>query len=154
MQKGFDNLALFQTCSGLKLNKSKTKIFYLGNTNHKPSFNDIEITNNFKALGIYFSKDIEKITEINLDERYKKFKNILNMWRQRDLSLKGKITILKSLAIPQLTYVTNVLYVPDKFIAIKYKQKYNCSFGTETTQNKKLNYDWRHFPRRTENATF
>ena len=38
------------------------------------------------------------------------------MWSQRDLSLKGKITILKSLALPQLIYVTNVIYVPDSFI--------------------------------------
>ena len=56
------------------------------------------------------------MVEINLEERFKKFKNILNMWEQRDLSLKGKITILKSLAMTQLIYVTNVLYVPNTFI--------------------------------------
>ena len=38
------------------------------------------------------------------------------MWKARDLSLKGKITILKSLALPQLTYITNVMHVSNDFV--------------------------------------
>ena len=53
----------------------------------------------------------------NLEERYTRFRTVLNILSQRDLSLKGKITILKSLAVPQLLYVTNVLHVSDKVLA-------------------------------------
>ena len=52
----------------------------------------------------------------NLEERYVRFKNILNIWYARDLSLKGKITILKSVAIPQLMYSASAVYVPDDYI--------------------------------------
>ena len=38
------------------------------------------------------------------------------MWRQRDLSLIGKITILKSLAFSQIIYQCGVLTSPQKFI--------------------------------------
>ena len=40
----------------------------------------------------------------------------MGIWNTRDLSLKGKITVLKSQAIPQLLYATSVLHVPDDFI--------------------------------------
>ena len=39
------------------------------------------------------------------------------MWSQRDLTLKGKIVILKTLAIPHLLYACSVLHVSDAFIA-------------------------------------
>ena len=57
----FELLAEFHKHSGLiyKLNKSKTKIFHLGNTNHRP--NDLigccEANVSFQCLGIYFMKD-------------------------------------------------------------------------------------------------
>ena len=91
---------------------------YLGNTNHWPhTVNGVKVVKGtFKALGIYFGKDREETTNKNLEERYIKFKNVLTIWSQRGLSLKGKIVILKSLAIPQLTYATSVMYVPSAFI--------------------------------------
>lgn len=107
----------FSKCSGLKLNKTKTEIFYLGNTNHKPNTYGLSLAGDtFKSLGIYFSKDDLKVQNLNFEEKFLKFKHILNLWMQRDLSLKGKITILKTLAIPQLLYACSVLYVPDEFI--------------------------------------
>ena len=115
LSHAFEMLENFHVCSGLKINKTKTEIFYLGNTNHRPGDINYPCTN-FKALGIHFYKNSDEMVKTNLDERYKRLKNILNLWSQRDLSLKGKITILKSLALPQLTYVTNVIYVPNSFI--------------------------------------
>ena len=38
------------------------------------------------------------------------------MWCQRDLSIKGKITVLKSLALSQLLYITSEIYAPEDFI--------------------------------------
>ena len=93
----------FAICSGLKLNKTKTEIFYLGNTNHRPNVdvNDTyKVSTSFKLLGIHFGVDQNNISQ-NLEERYKCFKTILNIWSQRDLSIKGKITIIKSFTISQ-----------------------------------------------------
>ena len=67
------------TCSaGLKLNKAKTKIFYLGNTNHKP-IEDLIPCTGFKSLGIYFDADYSSMVINNLDEKYKKFQNNKHM---------------------------------------------------------------------------
>ena len=87
----FSILDKFHTCSGLKLNKTKTTLFNLGNTNHRPSQQDRNFVTEFKALGIYFMKNTEEMSAFNLKERFRKFQNILNMWRQRDLSLNGKL---------------------------------------------------------------
>ena len=114
LQNAFRILDNFSTCSGLKLNKSKTEIFYLGNTNHRPT--DALTTSKFKALGVTFTKNTNEMAHYNVEERFKKFKSVLHLWSQRDLSLKGKITILKSLALPQLTYITNTMYVTNDFV--------------------------------------
>ena len=50
----FSLLDKFHTCSGLKLNKTKTEIFYLGNTNHRPTSGELRTTKMFKISGIQF----------------------------------------------------------------------------------------------------
>ena len=70
----------------------------------------------FKALGIWFSKDFDEMIRLNYEERLKHFTTVLNIWRQRDLSIKGKITILKTLAMPVMSYVCKMLFVPDVII--------------------------------------
>jgi hypothetical protein len=135
-------LDMFHKCSGLKLNKSKTEIFYLGNTNHRPNetIHGVKIAKEwFKALGIYFCKDSNEMAKKNLEERYIRFKNIIRIWKTRDLSLKGKITILKSLAIPQLLYTTSVIYVPDAFI--------------EKVDNDIVNFVWNNKPPKVKTST-
>ena len=128
-----DLLERFSVCSGLKLNMSKTKIFCLGNTNHRPTLHskyEILKTSSFKALGVHFCYNTDEMSRINLDERLEKFINILNIWKQRDLSLKGKITILKSLALPQLTYVSSVLPV-SQHLQNQLIKKCKTFFGVE-----------------------
>lgn len=38
------------------------------------------------------------------------------MWSQRDLSIKGKITVIKSLTFPQILYISANLAVPEWFV--------------------------------------
>jgi len=45
-------------------------------------------------------------------------KRLLNLWYPRNLTPHGRITILKSLAISNLTYNPSVLAFPTKFIAV------------------------------------
>ena len=119
LEYALNTLDKFYECTGLKLNRSKTEIFYLGNTNHRPMDNiyGIVVTKDmFKALGVYFCKNREEMVKVNLDKRLCNFKNALNMWSQRDLTMKGKIVILKTLAIPQLLYTTSVIYTPGAFV--------------------------------------
>ena len=69
-----------------------------------------------KVLGIWIAKNTDEITRINLDEHIEKLNILLSMWSQRNLSIKGKITILKAKALPLITYVCNFIFVCGDFI--------------------------------------
>ena len=66
----------------------------------------------FKTLGIWFSNDKNEIVDLNFKLRLDKMKTLLNIWNSRNLSLKGRITILKSLILPQILFLFNLIYVP------------------------------------------
>ena len=38
---------------------------------------------------------------------------IINILRSRNLSLKGKITIIKTLIVPQINFLFSVIFIPD-----------------------------------------
>ena len=42
----------------------------------------------------------------------KKIQNILKIWRMRDLTLEGKVTIFKSLAISKIVHLALVINIP------------------------------------------
>ena len=110
----------FEACSGLKINLNKTEIIPIGKVKQKniqlPSeIEQIKIKNGpFKALGIWFSDNQLQSEELNLVERLKKMQTLINIWKQRNLSLKGKVTIIRSLILPQIQFLFNMLYIPKK----------------------------------------
>ena len=66
-----------------------------------------------KCLGIWCGPDIEGAINFNFKEKIKKMKTLLNMWSQRQLSLKGKIAVLRTVILPQILYVASTLYTPE-----------------------------------------
>jgi hypothetical protein len=54
----------------------------------------------------------EDLIKLNYDEKKVKIKNIFQSWSKRSLTLFGKVTIIKSLIVPQLTYLLSVLPNP------------------------------------------
>jgi hypothetical protein len=57
---------------------------------------------NFKVLGIDFSLDLNCITDVNFTKTIKEVKVLLRSWQHRKLTLLGKITVIKTLALPKL----------------------------------------------------
>ena len=51
-----------------------------------------------------------------IEEKIQKMKTLLNMWKMRNLSIKGKITMLRSKALPVLLYTAAILYMTDEEI--------------------------------------
>ena len=120
----------YQTISGLKVNYDKTEILRIGSirkTNaklysQKPlHWSDGPIT----ILGIEFSTDIEEIFKSNYKKVIIKMENLVKLWRMRDLTLYGKNTVLKSLIISQLIYVSSVLPFPATQDMEKIKELFN-----------------------------
>ena len=54
----------------------------------------------------------------NFLPRLKSIDNVLNIWHARGLSLKGKVTILKSLVLPKLLYPMSVLPIPSDIVKL------------------------------------
>ena len=118
-------LTLFEQYAGLKLNKTKTEAMWLGKDRNNPQTPlGIKWVKDVHSLGIFFSYNTDSVVQKNFDDRAKEFKRILDMWLQRDLSLIGKITILKSLAFSKIIYQCGVMNYTtefkDKIIDITY----------------------------------
>ena len=66
----------FYRYAGLRLNKEKTDIIWLGKNNRQGKINDINIINKpAKSLGIWLCMDPAEVIKINLDERIEKCVN-------------------------------------------------------------------------------
>ena len=75
------------------------------NLNEKPIY----------ALGIYFSYNDKLATEKNFYDKLVSLNKILNIWSSRDISIYGKINIVKTLVMSKLTFVCSVLDTPNGF---------------------------------------
>ena len=117
LQNTFDLLKAFESYAGLRLNKAKTEAMWVGkNINNCQTPLNIKWVKQVHSLGIYYSYEGDYVMQKNFMDRAKEFKQILDMWRQRDLSLIGKITILKSLAFSKIIYQCGVLTIPPKYV--------------------------------------
>ena len=107
----------FFQVSGLKINKDKTQIMKLGSTSQgNVDMNSVTTLGKMvpfvKVLGVYFSLDIDAQEEMNYKEILSKIKRLLGWWKQRDLTLFGKIQLVKVFAISKLLYVSSIMSVP------------------------------------------
>ena len=62
-----------------------------------------------KSLGLWISTDRELSASLSYNEKLEKVKEILRCWNYRRLTLIGKITVIKSLAVSQLVYLLSPL---------------------------------------------
>ena len=110
----FDNFSLF---SGLKVNRSKCEIAGIGTKKGVKvalcGMSSINLKYDLiKILGVCYSYNKEIENEKNFMNHIKKIQNILKIWRMRDLTLKGKVTIFKSLAISKTVHLALVTNIP------------------------------------------
>ncbi len=116
--QSFIQIELFSQFSGLVLNKHKTEAIWLGcwkfrrkeilniNWNTFPN-------NKVKVLGItmYSDRRLEEVEE-NWKSRISKCENIIKSWSYRNLSLIGKIVLVKSLLASQFVYLMQCMFLP------------------------------------------
>ena len=125
-------LKLFGEVSGLELNVNKSKIMWIGTDRHKRgSVCNIPAVNKVKTLGMWFSST-ECCNEQNLNPVIDQIKHTINRWSQRDVSLKGRITVSKSLLVSKLSYVMSCSMIPEAKL--------------KSIQSLIMNYLWRGRP--------
>jgi hypothetical protein len=132
----FTNLKDYGNISGLKLNINKTEIMIIGDSTDQdiPNRYRKHIKNEVKYLGCKIKHSYKDTTETNIKEAQSKIENLINKWSHRKISLSGKIAIIKSILIPQLTYILTNMKSPDKITTQEINKKlyeFLYSGGTE-----------------------
>ena len=69
---------------------------------------------NFTILGIHFNSKLENMEEINFDQKIGTLERDIQNWAKRNLTVLGKITVIKSLLLPKLTHLFLALPTPSK----------------------------------------
>ena len=105
-------LQAFYEISGLKISLTKTKAVWFGLDCKKklPICPDLRLDwdNSFKLLGDIFNNNLEGM-EINFDLKIKEIKKLLHNWINRNMSVYGKVVIIKSLALSKLSHLAMIL---------------------------------------------
>lgn len=115
LQHSFTILDKFHTCSGLKLNYTKTEILPLGNVKNLNEVK-VKIVRKTKSLGIWYFNNITDIEEENHNQKIKELERTLNQWRRRKLTLIGRTTVIKTLIVPKINHVVANLNTPLWFV--------------------------------------
>ena len=59
----------------------------------------------FQVLGVKFSTDTTQISSIKFEGKISEIRKILNNWGRRQITPRGKITVVKTLVLPKLTHL-------------------------------------------------
>ena len=118
LQHLLNTLEIFGSLSGLKINKTKTKMIWIG----KKRLSRIKLksdsqldwgTNEFKLLGLEFNVNIENMPVMNYSKALLKVDETIAAWKKRHLTPIGKITVIKSLILSQLNHLFMTIPMPN-----------------------------------------
>ena len=129
--------------SGLKINVDKTRALWIGS-----SCGSMETVCNeyaldwsqepLKILGVTFAPLVFNIWDLNSVEILSKVKNILNQWSKRKLSLFGRVTIIKSLAVSKFVHLfISLPALPNELIKELEKLFYNFLWNSGPVRKKR-----------------
>ena len=102
----------FSKNAGLKLNLKKTKGIWLGNFKNlglRVKDNIIWTGNPVKCLGVYIGHNSEKCYNKNWIRKFEGIEKLLTLWSKRNLSLFGKITVIKTYALSKIVFPATML---------------------------------------------
>ncbi len=118
MKHAIDTVNDFSKVAGPKLNKDKTEGILLGPLkNTIRDFETIQFTNNaVRVLGIYLGHDKNECENKNWHEKINKMNKVFERWKNRHLTLFGKVLIIKSLAASKLVHTLSILHTPDHIL--------------------------------------
>ena len=114
----------FELVSGSKLNKHKTKGLVVNPENNQRNVGGIVLTTGPEmVLGVPLGKSK------HCDEFWKKLieklKSKLNVWNMRDLSIEGKIHVVKSLGLSTMLYAIEMKEIKSSFVSEVIKLLWN-----------------------------
>ena len=91
------------------------------------------------ALGTHFSFDEKLSDQRNFLDKLAKLQKTLNFWSQRDISVYGRINIVKTLALSKVIFICSSLETPPYFV--------------EEVNRKIFDFVWNHKPAKIKKST-
>ena len=114
MRKLFQELGWFAKFSGLSPNLEKTQAMWIGNCYKDADIFErnvsLQWSRTLKILGITFDNNLSEMAGI-YKERVNEIKKEMAKWMMRNISLMGKVTIIKSLLVSKISYL--FMTIPD-----------------------------------------
>ena len=110
----------FSSLSGTILNMSKCEGLWLGTFKERQEgcrlFNIKWPTAPIRCLGIYIGHNKKENEILNWYEKLEQIENSISEWKKRKLTIFGKITVIKTIAIPKILFSASVLPLPDDVV--------------------------------------
>ena len=108
----FEIYALYERASGARINTTKSKGLWLGPWRHRtdPTVQLRWSSSYLLVLGTFLGPD--NLEEQNFRPRIESMTKVLDSWRQRQLSFRGKSLVVNALGLSGLWYTVSVL--PDR----------------------------------------
>ena len=119
LRNTLEMLYTFYNMSRLKINIEKTKAIWIGalSNSERKMCGDFQLDwtqGPFKILGVNFATEVYNIWDLNTNDILTKVKCVLKQWTKRKITLIGKITIIKSLALSKFVHLFISLPDPPK----------------------------------------
>ena len=91
-----------------------------------------------KVLGVYFANNESTAFQENFGNKLKQVVAIISGWKRRNLTIKGKVIVIKSLLLLKFTHLFTALPAPPKrFIDELKRVMFNFVWGEKTDRIKR-----------------
>ena len=109
-------LDMFGKVAGPKINKEKTAMLWVGKKENRWNLSDMELTweeDVIRYLGFYITGSSPIACKANWENKLDKMQRLLDNWRKRNLTIFGRVTVLKTLALSQIIHLLMFHTVPN-----------------------------------------
>lgn len=108
-------MTVFSSWSGLTVNRDKSKI--ISPTllrENATTYMDFPVVSKTKILGIWIDVDRTEDAsyQMNFREPLNRIRNVCEAWNNRNITIKGKVTIANSVLISILQYPCSIIHTP------------------------------------------
>lgn len=110
--KAMDIIEKYCKGSGAKINKQKTVIMSIGKIEKIQKFYPFKEQESLKILGVRIGKNEKMVRDLMWEEVVGEMERVLNYWKQRDLTLRGKVLVINALMLAKMWYVLGVIPMP------------------------------------------
>ena len=134
--KMFEITTLFQSMSGLKLNKGKCDMMWIGAWDcRQHASNDLNLQmGTLNILGVHVGHDKQECRLRNFDKKTDKLKTRLALWKQRNLTIIGRILISKAQGISNLIYTMSTQYTSEATLKPAHAQLRNFIWNSKPSK--------------------